>query len=103
MAMHQPLYRVVYVDARWTVIDEKGNRVSTQLPTQADGVIRAKALAVENEDGSARILVEDDKGTVVSDFVYQREERPSLDRDEAALDSYYVTTPTHRGSRPSHA
>jgi hypothetical protein len=102
MAMHQPLYRVVYEDALWTVLDEHGNRLSELLQTQADGVIRAKSLAVENKDGSARILVQNDKGAVVSDFVYQREERSSLERDEAPYDSYYVTRPAHRASRPSH-
>jgi hypothetical protein len=96
MALQHPLYRVIYEDAFWLVVDGK-RRVSVPLLTQADAVIRAKELAVEN--GSARIVVEDDTKKIVSDFVYQRDERHALQHDEAPLDSYYAS---HSVSRPSH-
>ena len=100
MAPQQHVYRVIYDDAFWVVVDGD-RRVSVPLTTQGDAVIRAKELAVEN--GSAHILVEDDKGRVVSDFVYQREERPALKHDEAPLDSYYATHTASRSSRPSQS
>jgi len=105
MAAQQPVYRVVYENALWLVRDEQGRRVSAPLTTEADAVIRAKELAVEvqNRTGSARIIVEDAKGKVVSDFVYQREERPALERDETGYDSYYATHAVSRASRPSQS
>jgi len=94
-------FRVVYQGGLWLVLDRAGHRLSDPLSTQEDGVVRAKLLA--RDAGSADIVVEDDRGRVVSEFVYQREERPSLERDDASYDSYAATRTVERSSRPSHA
>ncbi len=100
MAIHQPLYRVIHIDGGWTVVDHSGNRLTGLLQTPADGVIRAKELAVR--DGSAQIVVQDRDGRVVSDFMHQREERPSLVDDDSPDDSMFGSHAVTRSSRPSH-
>lgn len=101
MAIHQSLYRVIHIDGGWTVVDHSGARVTGLLQTPGDGVVRAKELAMR--DGSAQIVVEDGNGRVVSDFMHQREERPSLHDDDSGDDSLFASRPATRASRPSHA
>lgn len=99
MAIHQPLYRVIYADGGWTVVDHQGKRLSVLLDTTGDAVARAKDLAVRA--GSAQIVVCDRDGKVVSDFMHQREERPSLRGDDTTDDSLFGSRPATRHSSPS--
>lgn len=99
MAIHQPLYRVIYEGGGWTVVDHEGKRLSGLLDTTGDAVARAKELAVHA--GSAQIVVCDRDGKVLSDFMYQREERPSLRGDDSSDDSLFGSHPATRRSSPS--
>lgn len=101
MAIHQPLYRVIYADGGWTVVDHDGKRLSSLLETTGDAVARAKELAARA--GSAQIVVSDRDGRVVSDFMHQREERPSLRGDDSTDDSLFGSRPATRRSTPSQA
>jgi hypothetical protein len=93
---HGPVYSVRSVDGGWQVLDRDGRRVSERMRVQADAVAHAKELA--RRDGSAQIIVHDDHGKIMSEFIYQREERPSLAYD----DSSPMTAASHaaRGGAP---
>ena len=78
---HGPVYSVRSVDGGWEVFDRDGHRVSDRMRVQADAVAHAKELA--RRDGSAQIIVHDAHGKVMSEFIYQREERPSLAYDDS--------------------
>lgn len=101
MAIHQSLYRIIYEDGFFVVIDHAGQRVSDLLETTGDAVAHAKELAIR--DGSAQIVVQDRSGRVVSEFMHQREERPALREDDETDDSLFGSRPATRHSRPSHA
>jgi hypothetical protein len=79
---HGSVYRVRAVDGSWQVFDRAERGVSERTLSQADAVVHAKELA--RDEGSAQIIVHDRYGNVVSEFVYQREERPSLAYDDSA-------------------
>jgi hypothetical protein len=78
---HGPVYSVRSVDGGWEVIDRDEHRVSDRMRVQADAVAHAKELA--RRDGSAQIIVHDEDDKVMSEFIYQREERPSLAYDDS--------------------
>jgi hypothetical protein len=78
---HGPVYSVRSVDGGWEVFDRDGRRVSERMRVQTDAVAHAKELA--RRDGSAQIIVHDDHGKVMSEFIYQREERPALAYDDS--------------------
>jgi hypothetical protein len=78
---HGPVYRVRSVDGVWEVFDRDGRLVSDRMRVQADAVAHAKELA--RRDGSAQIIVHDEDGKVMSEFIYQREERRSLAYDDS--------------------
>jgi hypothetical protein len=78
---HGPVYRVRSVDGAWQVLDREDRRVSDRMRVQADAVAHAKELA--RRDGSAQIIVHDEHGKVMSEFIYQREERPALAYDDS--------------------
>lgn len=88
-----PIYRVRSVDGDWEVFDRAGRHVSERMRNQTDAVAHSKELA--RRDGSAQIIVYDEQGHLVSEFFYQREERPSLAYDDSA--------PTTAASHPTSA
>jgi hypothetical protein len=94
---HGPVYRVRSVDGGWEVFDREDRRVSERMSVQADAVAHAKELA--RHDGAAQVIVHDAHGKVMSEFVYQREERPSLACDDSTpmtAASHAVTVGTPR-------
>jgi hypothetical protein len=78
---HGPVYSVRSIDGGWEVFDREGRRASDRMRVQADAVAHAKELA--RRDGSAQVIVHDEHGKVMSEFIYQREERPSLAYDNS--------------------
>ncbi|HTQ48268.1 MAG TPA: DUF2188 domain-containing protein [Polyangiaceae bacterium] len=78
---HGRVYRVRSVDGGWEVFDRDDHRASERMRAQADAVAHAKELA--RRDGSAQIIVYDPDGKVVSEFFYQRDERPALAYDDS--------------------
>jgi hypothetical protein len=76
-----PIYRVRSADGGWEVFDRDDHSASERMRTQADAVAHAKELA--RRDGSAQIIVYDPQGNVVSEFFYQRDERPALAYDDS--------------------
>lgn len=86
-------YHVRSVEGAWEVFDGEGRRVSERQRTQGDAVVHAKELAYR--EGSAQIVVHREDGSIASEFFYQREERPSLELDDA--------TPSVAASRPARA
>lgn len=78
---HGPVYSVRSIDGGWEVFDRDDRCVSERMRVQADAVAHAKELAVR--DGSAQIIIHDEHGKVMSEFIYQREERPSLAYDDS--------------------
>lgn len=92
-----PLYRVRSIDGDWVVVDRDDNRVSDRMRTQTDAVLHAKELA--RRDGIGQIVVHDLEGRVMSEFFYEREERPALEFDDSSpvtAASHAVST-GHRG------
>jgi len=79
---HGRVYRVRSADGGWEVFDRDDHSASERMRTQADAVAHAKELA--RRDGSAQIIVYDPDGNVVSEFFYQRDERPALAYDDSA-------------------
>jgi hypothetical protein len=75
------VYHVRWYGSGWQVRDQHDRTLSRPSYCQADGVIRAKELA--RHDGSAEIVVHDERGTVTSDFFYGTEEREALAYDDA--------------------
>ena len=75
------VYHVRWFGSGWQVCDQDDRTLSESRYSQADAVIRAKELA--RRDGSAQIVVHDEAGSVVSEFVYEREEREALAYDDA--------------------
>ncbi len=94
---HGPVYRIRPDGGGWEVLDREDRRVSESMRTQADAVAHAKELA--RRDGSAQILVHDDHGKIVSDFIYQQEERPSLAYDDSSR-STAASRPATRSPGP---
>lgn len=88
-----PVYRVRTLDGDWIVVDRDDRPVSDRMRTQTDAVVHAKELA--RRDGIAQIVVYDLEGQVMSEFFYEREERPALEFD----DSSPVTAASHVASR----
>ena len=93
------VYRVRSVDGAWEVIDRAEMRVSERMRALADAVAHAKELA--RRDGSAQILVYDDRGKLISEFFYQREERSSLAYDDSArtMAATHATTAGQQASK----
>ena len=93
---HGPVYSVRSVDGEWEVFDREDRRVSDRMRVQADAVAHAKELA--RRDGSAQVVVYDANGKLMSEFIYQREERPALAYD----DSTPMTAASHvaKGGAP---
>ncbi len=77
-----PVYRVRSLDGDWGVFDRDDNRVSDRMRTQTDAVVHAKELA--RRDGIGQIIVYDLDGRVMSEFFYERGERPALEFDDSA-------------------
>lgn len=77
-----PVYRVRSVDGDWAIFDREDRRVSDRILTQTDAVLHAKELA--RRDGIAQVVVYDLQGRVMSEFFYERAERPALDRDDSS-------------------
>jgi hypothetical protein len=97
-----PAYRIQSVGGGWGVFDHLGRSVSERMGTQADAVAHSKELA--RGSGSAQIIVYDEHGKLVSEFFYQRDERPSLDfdndtRTRAASHPTTVAAGTREGTR----
>jgi hypothetical protein len=86
---HGPVYSVRSIETGWEVFDREERSVSDRMRSQSDAVAHAKELA--RRDGSAQIVVYDAHGKIASEFIYQREERPSLAYD----DSTPMTAATH--------
>lgn len=91
------VYRVQSVDGGFEVFDREGKRVSERLMTQADAVIHAKELA--RRAGSAQIIVYGERGKVLSEFFYQRDERSTLASDDSVR-SMAASHPVHTHSHP---
>jgi len=87
--MSDDVFRVKAADGGWGVFTRDGHRVSELMHTQSDAVVHAKQLA--QRSGSAQVVIFDAKGKLESEFIYQREERPSLSRDDA----FPTTAATH--------
>ncbi|HEX8795032.1 MAG TPA: DUF2188 domain-containing protein [Polyangiaceae bacterium] len=77
-----PVYRVRSADGGWLVYDRENRPVSDRLRTQTDAVVRAKELA--RRDGIGQIIVHDLDGRVMSEFFYERAERPALEYDDSS-------------------
>jgi hypothetical protein len=77
-----PVYRVRSVDGDWGVFDREDRPVSDRMRTQTDAVVHAKELA--RRDGIAQIIVYDLDGHVMSEFFYERNERPALEFDDSS-------------------
>ena len=60
----------------WEVWSGLAHRVSEAIGRQIDAILRAKALA--RRDGHAKIVVHDEGGGVLSEFVYQRTETRTI-------------------------
>ena len=84
-----PVYRVRSVDGDWGVFDREDRPVSDRMRTQTDAVVHAKELS--RRDGIAQVIVYDLEGRVMSEFFYERAERPALEFD----DSSPVTAASH--------
>ncbi len=104
MAIHQPLFRVVYADGGWTVVDPtvvdpEDRRLSPLYQTEGDAVVRAKELA--NDRGGAQIVVHGEDGRVLSDFMHQPEQRHLIrEADETASTTQHMSWPATRRSGP---
>lgn len=92
-----PLYRVRSIDGDWVVVDRDDNRVSDRMRTQTDAVLHAKELA--RRDGIGQIVVHDLEGRVMSEFFYEREERPALEFDDSSpvTAASHAVSAAHRG------
>lgn len=77
-----PVYRVRSIDGDWLVLDRQDRPVSDRIRTQTDAVLHAKELA--RRDGIGQIIVYDLDGRVMSEFFYERAERPALEYDDAS-------------------
>lgn len=77
-----PVYRVRSVDGDWVIQDRDGRALSDRIRTQTDAVLHAKELA--RRDGIGQIVVYDPDGHVISEFFYERTERPALEYDDAS-------------------
>ncbi len=95
-----PVYRIRNVEGAWEVLDRFEHAVSGPARTQADAVAHAKELA--RGDGIAQIIVYDTSGRVVSEFFYQRAERPSLAYDDSSptMAATHAATGGERGRDP---
>jgi CBS domain-containing protein len=89
---HGEVFRVRPIDGGWEVFDRRAHRVSDRLESQSAGVIHAKELA--RRAGSAQVIVYGEGDKVVSEFVYQRDERSALASDD--------TVPSMAASQPAH-
>ena len=97
MAIHQPLFRVVYEDGGWTVVDRDDQRLAPLYQTDGDAVVRAKELA--NGRGGAQIVVYGQDGQVLSDFMHQPEQRHLIrEADETASTTQHASWPATRRS-----
>jgi hypothetical protein len=88
-----PVYRVRNIDGDWMVVDRDDRPASDRMRTQTDAVVHAKELA--RRDGIAQIIVYGTDGRVMSEFFYERAERPALAYD----DSSPVSAASHPASR----
>jgi hypothetical protein len=90
----EPVYLVRPWAGGWGVftLEEKANLTVDPLPTAADAVAHAKTLAKRLPRG-AHIRVHEESGHLLSEFFYQHDERPSLERDDE--------TPSMAASRPA--
>lgn len=77
-----PAYRVRSVDGAWIVFDRDEHPLSDRMRTQTDAVAHAKELA--RRDGIGQIIVYDLDGRVMSEFFYERDERPALEFDDGS-------------------
>jgi hypothetical protein len=84
---------VAPVAGAWEVTGQSGGRAGGRLRTQADAVGHAKELA--RRAGGAQIIVVDDAGRTMSEFVHQPDEREALEADERL--------PSFAAARPGHA
>lgn len=87
------VYHVYYTGGCWEVLDRMGQPVSSPVMTQVDAVIHAKELA--RRDGGGQIIAHREDGTVASEFIYQPEERRSLERDDSVR-SFAASKPERR-------
>lgn len=81
-AKRSPVYRVRNLDGDWMVFDREDRPASDRMLTQTDAVAHAKELA--RRDGIAQVIVYDLEGRVMSEFFYEREERPALEYDDSS-------------------
>ena len=81
-AKQGPVYRVRSIDGDWIVLDRENHPVSDRMRTQTDAVAHAKELA--RRDGIGQIVVYDLDGDVMSEFFYERAERPALAYDDSS-------------------
>lgn len=92
-----PVFRVRPWASGWGVFEDEEPKTVEPLRGEADAVSHAKELA-RRIPGGAQICVYGANGALASEFFYQHDERPSLDRDDSVA-SFAASKPVRRRPR----